>query len=66
MPPKLRQNISKMIKINAYKTVAEPVILCGLQVQLIKVPKKNHNKLLEITEVMVLRWMCGITGHDRL
>ncbi|XP_013775770.1 uncharacterized protein LOC106460599 [Limulus polyphemus] len=54
--------ISARVKGKVYKTVVRPAMMYGAEAWPIK---KAQEKKLEIAEMKMLRWMCGVTRLDR-
>lgn len=51
------------MKGKVYKTVVRPALLYGAQTWAIK---KVQEKKLEVVEMRMLRWSCGVTRLDRI
>ena len=51
------------IKGNVYRTVVRPALMCGAEKWALK--KEQENKL-EVAEMRMLRWMCGVTKLDKI
>ena len=56
-----RMNVQ--IKGNVYTTVARPALMYGTKTWALK--KAQENKL-EVAEMRMLRWMCGVTKLDKI
>ena len=57
------KRISARVKGKAYKTVVRPAMIYGAEAWPIK--KTQENKL-DVAEMRMLRWMCGVTRWDRI
>ena len=57
------RKISIRLKGRFYKTVVRPAMLYGSETWAIK---KAQEKRLEVAEMRMLRWMCGVSRRDRL
>ena len=55
MPARLRENI--------YITVARPALLYGTETWSVT---NNQEQRLEVNEMRMLRWMCGVTKKDKI
>ena len=55
MPVKLKEKV--------HTTVIRPVMLYGAETW---ATTKRQEKRIEVTEMMVLRWMCGVTRKDKI
>ena len=50
------------IKGNVYKTIVRPAMVYGAETWAVK---KAHEKM-EVAEMKMLRWMCGVTWLDKI
>ncbi|KAK3894199.1 hypothetical protein Pcinc_002033 [Petrolisthes cinctipes] len=57
------KKISARVKGKVYKTVVRPAFMYGAETWPIK---KTQEKKLEVAEMRMLRWMCGVTRYDRI
>ena len=57
------RKISARIKGKVYKTVVRPVMLYGAETWPLK---KTQERKLDVAEMRMLRWMCGVTRRDRI
>ena len=53
------------IKGKAYRTVVRPALMYGAGTYTCAL-KKAREKKLEVAEIRMLRWMCGVTKLDKL
>ena len=51
------------IKGKVYKTIVRPVMVYGAETWALK---KAHEKKMEVAEMKMLRWMCGVTRLDKI
>ena len=51
------------IKGKVYRTVVRPALMYGAEIWALK--KAQENKL-EVSEMRMLRWMCGVTKLDKI
>ena len=51
------------VKGKYYKVAVRPALLYGSECWAVK---HNHVKKMEVAEMRMLRWMCGITRRDRI
>ena len=51
------------IKGKVYRTVVRPALMCRAETRALK---KAHEKKLEVAEMSMLRWMCGVTKLDKI
>ena len=51
------------MKLKLYKTVIRPAMLYGVETW---ATTKRQHKRIEVTEMSMLRWMCGVTGKDKI
>uniref|UniRef100_A0A8D9A949 Endonuclease-reverse transcriptase n=1 Tax=Cacopsylla melanoneura TaxID=428564 RepID=A0A8D9A949_9HEMI len=56
-----RMNLKMKGKV--YKTVVRPAMMYGAETWAMK---KIHEKRLEVAEMRMLRWSCGVTRMDRI
>jgi len=56
------QRINVKIKGRVYKTVARPAMMYGAETW----PVKKRQEKLEVAEMKMLRWMCGVTKMDKI
>ena len=52
------------IKGKVYRTVVRPALMYGAETWALK--KAQEKKLLEVAEMRMLRWMCGVTKLDKI
>ena len=57
------RKIKVKLKRIVYKTVVRPATMCGVETWAVK---KEQDKKLDVTEVRMLRWMCGVTTMDKM
>ena len=57
------KRISARVKGKVYKTVVRPAMVYGAEAWPIK---KSQEKKLDVAEMKMLRWMCGVTKVDRI
>ena len=57
------KRISARVKGKVYKTVVRPAMIYGAEAWPIK---KTQEKKLDVAEMRMLRWMCGVTKMDRI
>ncbi|XP_021753613.1 uncharacterized protein LOC110718985 [Chenopodium quinoa] len=57
------RSIPLQLKGKFYRTAIRPVLLYGTECW---VSKKEHIKKMEVTEMRMLRWICGSTLRDRI
>ena len=48
---------------NVYKTLVRPAMVYGADTWAVK---KAHEKKMEVAEMKILRWMCGVTRLDKI
>ena len=51
------------IKGKVYKTIVRPVMVYAAETWAVK---KAHEKKMEVAEMKMLRWMCGVTRLDKI
>ena len=51
------------IKGKVYRTVIRPALMYGAEPWALK---KAQEKKLEVAEIRMLRWMCGVTKLDKI
>ena len=51
------------IKEKVYRTVVRPALMYGAETWALK---KALEKKLEVAEIRMLRWMCGVTKLDKI
>ena len=51
------------IKGKVYRTVVRPALMYGAETWALK---KAHDNKLEVAEMRMLRWMCGVTKLDKI
>ena len=57
------RRINAKLKGKVYKTVVRPAMLYGAETW---ATKKVHEARLNVTEMKMLRWMCGVTKLDKI
>jgi hypothetical protein len=57
------QIVPLKVKGKYYKVAVRPALLYGSECRTVK---HNHVKKIEVAEMRMLRWMCGITRRDRI
>ena len=57
------RRMSVKLKGNAYKTVIRPAMIYGAETW---VTTKRQEKRIEVTDMRMLRWMCGVTRKDKI
>ena len=57
------KRINIKLKSKMYKTVVRPAMLHGAETW---GTRKAHDRKLDVNEMKMLRWMCGITKTDRV
>nr|QQJ42582.1 chitinase 6-2 [Sogatella furcifera] len=57
------RKINEKLKGKIYKTVVRPALMYGAETWAVK---KAHEHRLEVTEMKMLRWSCGLTRRDRI
>ena len=56
-----RMNVK--IKSKVYRTVVRPALMYGAETWALK---KAQEKKLDVAEIRMLRWMCGVTKQDKI
>ena len=51
------------IKGKVYRTVVRPTLMYGAETWVLK---KAQEKKLDVAEIRMLRWMCGVTKLDKI
>ena len=51
------------IKGKVYKTIVRPAMVYGAETWTVK---KAHEKKMEVAEMKMLRWVCGVTRLDKI
>ena len=59
----VRQEMNVNIKGKVYRTVVRPALMYGAETWTLK---KAQEKKLEVAEMRMLRWMCGVTKLDKI
>ena len=57
------RKINVKLKGKVYKTVVRPAMMYGAETWPLK---KTQKKKLEVEEMKMLRWMCGVTEMDKI
>ena len=57
------KRISARVKGKVYKAVVRPALLYGSETWALK---KAQERKIEVAEMRMLRWMCGVTRSDRI
>ncbi|XP_063610714.1 uncharacterized protein LOC134784544 [Penaeus indicus] len=57
------KKMSARVKANVHKTVVRPAMIYGAEAWLIK---ESQKKKLDVAEMKMLRWMCGVTKLDKI
>ena len=57
------RRVSVRLKGKIYKTAVRPAMLYGSETWAVK---KTQEKKMNIAEMRMLRWMCGVTRRDRI
>ena len=57
------KKISARLKGKVYKTAVRPAMTYGSETWAIK---KAQEKRMDVAEMRMLRWMCGVTRRDRI
>ena len=57
------RRINRKLKGKVYKTVVRPALIYGAETW---AAKKAHEKKLDVAEMRMLRWMCGVTKLDMI
>lgn len=57
------KRISARIKGRFYKSVVRPAMVYGAETWSIK---KAQERKLEVADMRIMRWMCGVTRKDRI
>ena len=58
-----RMNVK--IKGKVYRTVVRPALMYGAETRALNLKKAQENKL-EVAEMRMLRWMCGVTKLGKI
>ena len=59
----VRQENEREIKRKVYRTVARTALMYGAETWALK---NAHGKKVEVAEMRMLRWMCGVTKLDKI
>ena len=59
----VQQKMPVKLKGKMYKTVAIPAMMYGMEAVFVK---KINERRMEVAEMRMLRWMCGVTKEDRI
>ena len=57
------RKINMKTKMKVYRTVVRPALMYGAETRALK---KAHENKLEVVEMRMLRWMCGVTKLDKI
>ena len=57
------KRIGVKLKGKVYKTVVRPAMMYGSETWAVK---RTHERKLDVAEMRMLRWMCGVTRRDRI
>ena len=57
------RGISARVKGKVYKTVVRPAMLYGAETWAVR---KTQEMKLDVVEMRMLRWMCGVTKMDKI
>lgn len=51
------------LKGNFHTTVIRPAMLCGTEAVCMK---RTEEKRMDVAEMRMLKWMCGVTSEERI
>ena len=58
-----RVPLTQKFKVKVYKREARPAMMYGAEIWAVK---KVQEKKLDVAEMRMLRWVCGVTKLDRI